>query len=507
MLKGTTTTEFKPKIFFQGGLSQTSGAGRSRYQAQACYVSTLQSKSPKRFWCKKDLLKDNPLRSGSMNNTLNNPQENSSVSVVINTYIHVSHVINCSINQSFSMYSLSPPSNSALKWVQENLVPNTPPEHSSSTGRLCMVLTNWRQITSDPWVLEAIQGYKIKFWKQPAQACPPAPLHLSQKEVQLMNTNIHKLLEKRAIAVADPPHTQEFLSRVFLVPKKDGSQRPVINLRQLNQFVIWEHFKMESIHLVEHLIQEGKSRPQGCILFGPNSQGPSAMAPFSLARPELPVLLPSIRPVLSSPCVYEDHTPKSGLAEATGSEINCLHRRLLPFSFLQGGSPHTSSTHDHCIVSIGVLDQQREIHPNTLSGNGILMSDSSLSPPSSSSTSIQIADAKIQGPATTTQGCLTSDHYSKGPSPIYWDSQCCSSGNTTRPTILQVPPGIQAPFSETGGDTKQPSTPNRLRQGGAGMVERTGKLMEPLKPGSSNQLDKDQLQMPQHGVGEQSAGV
>ena len=42
-------------------------------------------------------------------------------------------------------------------------------------------------------------------------------------------------LRKRAIVVVDPPHTQGFLSRVFLVPKKDGSQRPVINLRQLNQ--------------------------------------------------------------------------------------------------------------------------------------------------------------------------------------------------------------------------------------------------------------------------------
>ena len=72
-----------------------------------------------------------------------------------------------------------------------------------------------------------------------------------------MDTEIHKLLEKGAIAVADPFHTQEFLSRVFLVPKTHGSKRLVINLRQLNQFVIWEHFKMESIHLVEHLIQEG----------------------------------------------------------------------------------------------------------------------------------------------------------------------------------------------------------------------------------------------------------
>ena len=123
------------------------------------------------------------------------------------------------------------------------------------------------------------------------------------------------------------------------------------------------------------------------------------MAPFSLARPELPVLLPSIWPVLSSPCVYKDHTPNSGLAEATGSEINCLHRQLPPFSSLQGGRPHTSSTHDHCFASIGFLNQQREIHSDTLSRNRILRSDSSLSPPSSSSTSIQIADAKNSRPS------------------------------------------------------------------------------------------------------------
>ena len=152
----------------------------------------------------------------------------------------------------------------------------------------------------------------------------------SQKDAQLMNTEVLKLLEKRAIVVVDPPHTQGFLSRVFLVPKKDGSQRPVINLRQLNQLVIWEHFKMENIHLVEHLIQEGdwmvKNRSQGRIFCSPNSQGPSTMATSSLARPGLPVLLPSIRPVLSPPGVHKDHTPNSGVAEATGSEIDCLHR-------------------------------------------------------------------------------------------------------------------------------------------------------------------------------------
>ena len=47
---------------------------------------------------------------------------------------------------------------------------------------------------------------------------------------------------------------QGFVSRIFLVPKKDGFQRPVISLCQLSQFVVWEHFKMENTHLVENII-------------------------------------------------------------------------------------------------------------------------------------------------------------------------------------------------------------------------------------------------------------
>jgi len=113
------------------------------------------------------------------------------------------------------------------------------------------------KVTSDPWVINTIQGYKIEFWAQPRQLSPSTPLYLSEKETPLMNAEIHKLQEKGAIFVVPNPQTQGFLSRIFLVPKKDGSQRPVINLRQLNHYVIWENFKMESIHLVENLIQEG----------------------------------------------------------------------------------------------------------------------------------------------------------------------------------------------------------------------------------------------------------
>ena len=47
-----------------------------------------------------------------------------------------------------------------------------------------------------------------------------------------------------------------FYSRLFLVPKKDGQMRPVINLRPLNQFLVHNHFKMEGMHVVRDLYRK-----------------------------------------------------------------------------------------------------------------------------------------------------------------------------------------------------------------------------------------------------------
>ena len=36
----------------------------------------------------------------------------------------------------------------------------------------------------------------------------------------------------------------DFLSNLFLVNKKDGGHRPEINLKFLNSFMLYRHFKM-----------------------------------------------------------------------------------------------------------------------------------------------------------------------------------------------------------------------------------------------------------------------
>ena len=45
------------------------------------------------------------------------------------------------------------------------------------------------------------------------------------------------------------------MSSVFAVPKKDGGRRPVINLKEVNQFLKYHHFKMEGTHLLRDLLQ------------------------------------------------------------------------------------------------------------------------------------------------------------------------------------------------------------------------------------------------------------
>ena len=48
-----------------------------------------------------------------------------------------------------------------------------------------------------------------------------------------------------------------FISLTFPISKKDGTKRPIIDLRELNKCIHWEHFKMEGIHLIQLLLEEG----------------------------------------------------------------------------------------------------------------------------------------------------------------------------------------------------------------------------------------------------------
>jgi hypothetical protein len=107
-----------------------------------------------------------------------------------------------------------------------------------------------------PWLLDKNSGMRIDFTFLPRQAHAPRQKAFCEAEAQLIDAEMIKLRRKGAIVKCKPVPDQ-FISDIFLVPKKSGDLRPVINLKQLNEFVSYEHFKMETLRQIRHLVQPG----------------------------------------------------------------------------------------------------------------------------------------------------------------------------------------------------------------------------------------------------------
>ena len=137
-----------------------------------------------------------------------------------------------------------PPVGSIVGSIVENAVP---------AGKLRFHINTWKVITRDPWILDTIKGYQIDFLSEPQQSVVPHCPQYSAEQTQLIVEEVKELLGKGAIKEVHNPRGG-FYSNLFLVPKKDGGQRPVINLKALNNFVQTEHFKMEGIHTLRDIV-------------------------------------------------------------------------------------------------------------------------------------------------------------------------------------------------------------------------------------------------------------
>lgn len=123
-------------------------------------------------------------------------------------------------------------------------------------GRIQHCMANWQKLTSDQWVLDVVKGYHLDLEQWPVQQVPPNPSVLNTKDQVLVQTEVEKMLQKGAIRQVSPVKGQ-FLSRLVLVQKKDGTFRPVVNLKALNKFMSKNHFKMEGFHILKDVLQRG----------------------------------------------------------------------------------------------------------------------------------------------------------------------------------------------------------------------------------------------------------
>ena len=127
--------------------------------------------------------------------------------------------------------------------------------HLPITGRLLYLVKNWQVVTDDPWVLAAISRYHVPFTSIPHPDILPSYTVSAEDEI-LIDNELKELIQKQAIhMVSEHDYNTGFVSNLFVIPKKGGGQRPVFKLRQLTQFIKYDHFKMEGIHMLRDLLK------------------------------------------------------------------------------------------------------------------------------------------------------------------------------------------------------------------------------------------------------------
>ena len=80
---------------------------------------------------------------------------------------------------------------------------------------------------------------------------------MKHEEKLIVKKEVALLKGKNIVAKANVTENNTFVSGVFTRSKKDGSKRMILNLKRLNKFVDYKHFKMESLQNVLELIRPG----------------------------------------------------------------------------------------------------------------------------------------------------------------------------------------------------------------------------------------------------------
>ena len=115
--------------------------------------------------------------------------------------------------------------------------------------------SQWSQITADPEILHMIRGMDIELIDIPWQPFTPRPLNFSPEEVAATDHLIQELLDKNAIVPCER-EPNDFVSRIFLRRKSNGSYRMILDLKDFNVFVAYHKFKMSTFKSMMLLVNE-----------------------------------------------------------------------------------------------------------------------------------------------------------------------------------------------------------------------------------------------------------
>ena len=113
-------------------------------------------------------------------------------------------------------------------------------------GRIKHFLDQWKQITTDNEILKIVNGIELEF-KDDMQVRRKIPkqCNFNEEEKRAIDAEVNKLLAKKIIESEN--EDGKFVSPIFLRPKKNRTFRLICNLKELNEFIVYRLFKIESL--------------------------------------------------------------------------------------------------------------------------------------------------------------------------------------------------------------------------------------------------------------------
>ena len=127
------------------------------------------------------------------------------------------------------------------------------------------------------------------------------------QQTQLIDAEVQELLKKGAMKEVSPSD-HAFYSRLFLVPRKEGTYWPVMDFSSFNRFVSHVHFLMEGLHCLKTLLRKADhmtSIDLKDIFFRSNSQFLSGFSWFHLGRKTLCLSGSPFRSQISTPNIHQ----------------------------------------------------------------------------------------------------------------------------------------------------------------------------------------------------------
>jgi hypothetical protein len=95
----------------------------------------------------------------------------------------------------------------------------------------------WKTITTDKWILNNIRGCSVELNEIPKQKFIPKPINFTKEEKRKIENELNRFLKIGVIEKVEDNLDNEFISNIFIRPKKDDRVRIILNLKQLMSYI------------------------------------------------------------------------------------------------------------------------------------------------------------------------------------------------------------------------------------------------------------------------------